>query len=398
MARTYLHTPHVVPEIFRQLVLKVSGNLSTDPDLSIAQVSYKFGSWIEVMDQLIKDNEDPTKRDIKYPLIVLLQQNRELYSDTAPDRFRGDILICTSTVKTMPIAERYTTNFEPILNPIFAELRQVIADSRFFLGYNYNFPFVKVELPHMGTASSNGATAYKLPDFLDGILMQDVDLKLNRLACNAACLAKYEIDVLSAIKTVSSAGLGTDTLSVTATAQNSNNAATYTWSIERQDGAQFNDLGSFNIGGANTLDLNTVSIQEGVYIVTITANNGAQAQIEVGVNVGYDEGETVPAQPVITVLGYVSESEALVYSIPCGLNPDMTYSYYPLVGSDETVMTRIEQYENGQQVYEEVLEEPELGNSLERSLIFPTTTIDTWVATNYGSNLKQTIIFTLKTT
>lgn len=398
MARTYLHTPHVVPEIFRQLVLKVSGNLSTDPDLSIAHVSYKFGSWIEVMDQLIKDNEDPTKRDIKYPLVVLLQQNRELYSDTAPDRFRGDILICTSTVKTMPIAERYTTNFEPILNPIFAELRQVIADSRFFLGYNYNFPFVKVELPHMGAASNNGSTAYKLPDFLDGILMQDVDLKLNRLACNTACLTKYAIDVLSVIKVLKPMKINDHTVWVFATVENSDNAATYSWKIESQNGSESYPLGAFSLINQNLADLEALGIQEGIYIITVTASNGAEAQIELGVNVGYGEGEIIPIMPIITSMTFVDQGEQLEYSISCGLNPSMTYKYSPLIGSNQTVMKRIEQYENGQLVYEEVLEEPELGNSLERSLIFPTTTIDTWVATNYGSNLKQTIIFTLKTT
>lgn len=396
MARTYINSPYVIPEIFRQIVAKVSVNLSTDGDLSIPQVSYKFGTWIEVMDQLIADDKDPNIKAIKYPLIVLLQPYEATYQNARVAAFRGDIVIVTNTEPTMKIARRYTEKFEPILFPIYAELHRVIADSRFFLGYNTAFPHKMVELPHMGSASNDGNTAYRLPDFLDGVMLQGVELKINTPLCMATCLPKHAIEVLSVIKTVASSGIGTDTLSVTATAENSDITATYTWSIENQDGSGVQSLGSFNMAGTNTANLDTLNIADGLHVVTITASNGAQAQIEVGVNVGYEEGETIPATPVITVLSYVNESEAFDYSIGCGLTPVNTYAYGPLVGTNEASMLRITQVENGVQVYDEVLDEPELGHELDRALIYPTTEVETIVNTAYESTLRQKIKITLK--
>jgi hypothetical protein len=74
---------------------------------------------------------------------------------------------------------RYTDNFIPILYPIYAELKQVISDSMYFLGYNQAFSHTKRDLTHAGQESANGNVAYKLPDVLDGLLMANIKLRVN---------------------------------------------------------------------------------------------------------------------------------------------------------------------------------------------------------------------------
>ena len=394
MARTYTHTPYVIPEIFRQIVAKVSANLAGDSDLDIDQVSFKFGTWIEVMDQLIADDKDPAASQIKYPLVVLLQQYTEQYQSETLDDFRGDILIVCRTEPTMKISRRYAQKFEPILNPIYAELKAVIANSRFFLGYNTRFSHMKVELPHMGAASNDGNTAYRLPDFLDGILMQDVQLRINQTACNAACVPAHAIDVLSYISDVTATGIGGTSISVTATPQVT--GQTYTWKITSQNGEQVYNLGTFNIAGANTANLAALGIIFGVYVVTITGSGGAQAQIEVGVNIASIGSEIVPAMPNVDTLTYVTESEAFDYTLGCGLAPVDNYTHSPLIGSNETTMERIVTVENGITKNDETLQEPELGYTLDSELIWKTTTVETYVTTTLGTTLKQILIITLK--
>jgi hypothetical protein len=72
MARTYQYEPIVLSDVMKSIISEVSTNLSTDIDLGIPQVTFKYGSWTDIQNELIADTSDPAKKNIKYPLVCLL--------------------------------------------------------------------------------------------------------------------------------------------------------------------------------------------------------------------------------------------------------------------------------------------------------------------------------------
>lgn len=178
MAATYTIQPLSIPAIFEALVSEVSTNLAS---ATIPQVSFRHGTWLDILKELTVDSNSPTEsvKNGKYPLVCLIHQFDERPFDSISETTNLTLIIVTSSTIDATTDARYTDNFIPILYPIYAELKQVIADSMYFLGYNQNFSHIKRDLTHAGQSGEDGNTAYKLPDVLDGLLMTNIDLKVN---------------------------------------------------------------------------------------------------------------------------------------------------------------------------------------------------------------------------
>jgi len=178
MAATYTISPISIPSIFEAIVSTVSDNLAS---VTIPQVSFRHGTWIDILDELTVDSNSPDNdvKNKKYPLVCLIHQFDEKPFDAQSEDAEFTLIIVTRSTATMRTDARYTDNFIPILYPIYAELKQVISDSRYFLGYNQAFSHTKRDLTHAGQESANGNVAYKLPDVLDGLLMANIKLRVN---------------------------------------------------------------------------------------------------------------------------------------------------------------------------------------------------------------------------
>lgn len=303
--RTYTNTPYVIPYVFADIVAKVSTALSTDADLpNIPYVKYKYGSWQEILDQLSIDSNSPSFKSVKYPLVCLIYDIQENYVDSVNDNIRVDILICTNTTPTMKLANRYSKNFETILNPIYAELKSQIVRSRYFMGYNQKFRHTKIDKPHLGQQSAEGPKAYKLPDFIDGILLQGVELRVNQSQC-VQCVPKYLIDSLDKITFTSTNDIVNSVLESTFTASVTDN--TYTLTL---DGVE--QLG-YTINFPYGLSYNGLS--DGLHRLVCQSDTGAQC-----------EAIFTTASGVITAL-VDSVAIDLTYDLPCGQNPINTFDY-----------------------------------------------------------------------
>lgn len=303
--RTYKHTPYVIPYIFADVVARVSAALSTDDDLpNIPRVSYKYGSWLEILGQLTKDSNAPNFKSIKYPLVCLIYDINESYLDQTTDSIRVDLLIVTDSTATMKLADRYSNKFETILNPIYAELKSQIVRSRYFMGYNQKFRHTKIDKPHLGQQSAEGPVAYKLPDFVDAILMQGVELKVNQSQCTK-CVPQYLIDSLDKITYNVSQDVPNKVLEVTFTATLPTN--TYTLTL---DGAPI--LG-YVINNPFGLEYGTLS--DGLHRLVCQADTGSQCEML------FTTLNGVTTQLVKAV------AIDLTYDLPCGQNPTNTFDY-----------------------------------------------------------------------
>jgi hypothetical protein len=305
MARTYIHTPYIKPYVFQDIVAKVSQALSTDDDLpNIPRVSYKYGSWLEILDQLSIDSNSPTHKSVKYPLVCLIYDIQENYIDAVTDSIRVDILICTNTTPTMKLANRYSTNFESILNPIYAELKSQIARSRSFLGYNQKFRHTKIDKPHLGQQSAEGPTAYKLPDFLDGILLQGIELRVNQSQC-VQCVPKYLIDSLDLITFASTDDTLNKVFELDFTATIPTNTHTLYLDGVEQLGYTINMPYGLSYG----------ALSDGLHRVVCQSDTGAQCEALF----------TTLSGSTTQVLNSVSID--LTYDLPCGQTPINTFDY-----------------------------------------------------------------------
>jgi len=183
MGKTYKNTPVALPDIFRPIVAEVSANLASESSLNIDQVSFIHGTLLDISSELQSWAKDPTKKDIVFPLVCLLYKAEEKFVDEHEPNISPDILICTNTKTDYNNNDRYEINFKPILYPIYAELKAVIAKSSMFSGYNKKFKHTKVDLPHAGQESAQGNVAYELQDVIDGVYMKGVELKVATKKC-----------------------------------------------------------------------------------------------------------------------------------------------------------------------------------------------------------------------
>ena len=349
MPRTYTYDPYNVPIVFGALVRKVSTNLSTDDDLPlIPYVKYKFGTWLEILDQLVADSKSPAHKTVKYPLVCLIQRFPENYEDINIDSIKVDIVIVNISGKTDLISKRYDVNFSQVLNPIYAELKQVIADSHYFMGSNINFKHTKYDIPHMGTESTEGETGYMLPDTMDGILMKDVQLKLNTDSC-ARCVLAYMLDYADFYQLSMVYDNQTNIMSVLAT---NANEATYKLYIGETE-----QLG-FVMNSSYGLSLN--GFPDGTYIVKVESSTGSKIEGELTIVNGLVDSYTNEYQ--------FNEADPV---IPCGINPTVTWPVEGNINAWGMIFIDHQVYFDETQIFQEALSEDGLIYSKE--IIIPDT-------------------------
>lgn len=181
--RTYTHLPIAIPSLFDEIVSVLADNLYTE--LGNKNVRFKHGTWLELMKELvIEQNGNLTTKLSMYPLICLIHDFEEKYTDKGNIEVSLDFVILTPSLATKTPAQRYADNYIPKLYPIYAEFMQLIKDSSYFIGQfgGYN-THSKIDALHMGQTDNNGNIAYKLPEILDGIIIKGLDLTIDKAQC-----------------------------------------------------------------------------------------------------------------------------------------------------------------------------------------------------------------------
>jgi len=173
---TYTQFPIAIPKLIENIVTEVKLNLGYN-------ITYKHGSWIHLMNQINDDKKTPSKKNVVYPLIMLIHEfderrnNGVLTADL-------DIVIVNNSNPNEYYSVRYTENYLPILYPIYAEFMHVISNSPYFLGNSERgFNHTKIDALNMGVNETNGNVAYKLPDYLDGVVIKKLELTINETNC-----------------------------------------------------------------------------------------------------------------------------------------------------------------------------------------------------------------------
>jgi len=173
---TYTQFPIAIPKLIENIVTQVSLNLGFN-------ITYKHGSWIHLMNQINDDKKAPSKKNIVYPLIMLIHEFEERRKDGVLNADL-DIVIVTPSNPTDYYSVRYTKNYLPTLYPIYAEFMHIVANSAYFLGNSERgFNHTKIDALNMGVNETNGNVAYKLPDYLDGLVIKKLELTINETNC-----------------------------------------------------------------------------------------------------------------------------------------------------------------------------------------------------------------------
>jgi len=173
---TYTQFPIVIPRLIQNIVSEVSLNLGFG-------ITYKHGSWIHLMNQINDDKKTPSKKNIVYPLVMLIHEFEEKRRDGVLTADLDIVIVNTSNPYDY-YSVRYSENYLPILYPIYAEFMQVISNSSYFLGNSERgFNHTKIDALNMGVNETNGNVAYKLPDYLDGVVIKKLELTINETNC-----------------------------------------------------------------------------------------------------------------------------------------------------------------------------------------------------------------------
>ena len=148
---------------------------------------YDHGHPIDITNKLLEQNSGVYQYR-KYPLIALLQEFdevKDVNSDGLYSVANPDIVIVNSTAKNIHVEERYDTNFRNVLYPLYNSFLKQMSKSKYFLTRgNAVFSHTVREAPYYGTEGSEGNTANRFTDPLDGLKINSTSIKVNDNRCN----------------------------------------------------------------------------------------------------------------------------------------------------------------------------------------------------------------------
>lgn len=178
-----------IEDDLRDITEKVSDAILSDLQSvapSIKGVFFEFGTPDELIETLTQKGKTTIGKDLKYPLIFLfvdVKEPRGYVGDYADLRLR--IAIINFTSPTYKAKDRLEKNFKPIIMPVYYEfMRQIALSGNIFLGASNveNIKHTTIRRYFWGRESEGGSTANKLGDYVDGLEIENLELKyyLNR--------------------------------------------------------------------------------------------------------------------------------------------------------------------------------------------------------------------------
>lgn len=172
----------------------IVANVSTAilPQLQIAQPSitgvyFQFGTILELIETLTQLGKTATGKFKKYPLVFLFVDVKELRGNVGNyTDLKLRIAIINHTSPTFKAKERLEQNFKPILEPIYHELmRQITLSGNMFIGASSldSIRHTATRRYYWGREGEGGNTANKFSDWVDGIDIENLELKYYLTRC-----------------------------------------------------------------------------------------------------------------------------------------------------------------------------------------------------------------------
>ncbi len=194
MAHTYKSLPVNVPAIFNAIADKTFANVmpeintATDGDMTGCFIP---GSITHIVTRLQEMSADPTVTDQRFPLIGFVHDFKTSYkqNNSIPE-ITVRLFIANLTAPDRRTEDRMTVNFIPILYPLFAELDAQIKASNYFIkDYGNRLEMDVFDRMHWGREGIYGPERYELNEFIDGMEILNLKLRLNVPNCTSAGLS-----------------------------------------------------------------------------------------------------------------------------------------------------------------------------------------------------------------
>lgn len=165
-----------VNEVIRDVVKRVSERYGSN-------VSYLWGDWEYISNQLELWSQSKKKAPFKFPIICL-------YSPYTEDKREKDskvqleFIIMVNTLKDYTNEERESVSFEQVLRPIYRLLMEELAGDRNFVrNYRDIVPHRYTENYRYGRVGVAGPNGKPFRDFIDAIEIKDVELTIKEKCC-----------------------------------------------------------------------------------------------------------------------------------------------------------------------------------------------------------------------
>lgn len=146
-------------------------------------VSYLFGDWSYVSNQLTVWGKSPKTSPLKFPIICLLSPFTE--DRTGEDSHVSlEFYILVNTEKEYPNETREEVSFDKVLRPIYRLfMDEIRGDRRFASDYRGVVPHQYTENYRYGRVGVLGPDGKPFRDFIDAIEIKNLELTIKKEKC-----------------------------------------------------------------------------------------------------------------------------------------------------------------------------------------------------------------------
>lgn len=163
-------------KVFEDVVKRVSGKYGKN-------VSYLFGDWAYISNQLTVWSQSPKTSPLKFPIICLYSPFEEDRT-SVETKASLDFIIMVNTSKTYTNEDREKTSFEQVLRPIYhIFLDEIGKDPSIKRNYNGIIPHSYSENYRYGRVGVIGEDGKPFHDFIDAIEIKDMNLTFKETKC-----------------------------------------------------------------------------------------------------------------------------------------------------------------------------------------------------------------------
>lgn len=165
-----------VNRMFAEIVGRVSDKWGRN-------VSYLFGDWSYISNQLTVWGKSPNTSPLKFPIICLYSPFTE-ERDAEDVRVSLEFILMVNTEKGYTNEDRESISFDKVLRPIYRLfMDEIRGDRRFASDYRGIVPHQYTENYRYGRVGVLGPDGKPFRDFIDAIEIKNLDLTIKKEKC-----------------------------------------------------------------------------------------------------------------------------------------------------------------------------------------------------------------------
>lgn len=146
-------------------------------------VSYLFGDWSYVSNQLTVWGKSPKTSPLKFPIICLYSPFTE-DRGAEESRVSLEFILMVNTEKDYTNEDRESISFDKVLRPIYRLfMDEIRGDRRFASDYRGVVPHRYTENYRYGRVGVLGPDGKPFRDFIDAIEIKDLNLTIKKEKC-----------------------------------------------------------------------------------------------------------------------------------------------------------------------------------------------------------------------